>query len=626
MAHQLLPGTKLNNDRYQVIKTVRWKTYGGTYEAWDIEITDKRYIIKEVIAPRMTEEEMNKRREFFLENLAMLVHLEHPNLAAITDYFEESNRFYMVVEYIEGITIENFLGVIEKLPEKQVLNIGLKLCDAVSLLWNRPKPISFENLDLGHIMVDYEKNLKFLGYDLSHFFYGDFPPRTFANSPEVMETSIHKLSKILFFLMGGGKEIPEERIPANVRISEEFRKLLYVVLNPGQKSYSSIKAFRDELEKILDPQKSAMKAQQEHKRWRRFIKDIPSFDWLNKIPGRIYRTFNRQRTWIKILEIVTVIFIISFSFFMKKTEQKKYHRPEGIPIVYITGESEVVTIRGDDFQVIDRKALGGKLNSACLVKGKKGDFLAIADSAGNRVYFLNILDNSLAMSVPTDKDPGKISFDEKSNSVFIFHEAQSCITIINSDTFHIINILPSGRGSIDMVYSAVRKLLFVSDWLPQDIIQLDPLTRAIKQTDKILGKPGMLTISPDGKTLCVHDIKTNKILIYDVSSRFTSTGSLESEEMGVPSSFLWDIRPGRLWVTYEKENRIILFNIEENKIVENHVIEKGPRKAAWIGNNKLLIINAGSREMVVIEPYSGRMESNIPLDKTPSDVVVSPAL
>lgn len=625
MAHQLLPGTKLNNERYQVIKTVRWKTYGGTYEAWDIEITDKRYIIKEVIPPKMSEEEMEKRREFFLENLAMLVHLEHPNLANITDYFEENNRFYMVVEYIEGITIENFLGVIEKLPEKQVLNIGLKLCDAVSLLWNRPKPISFENLDLEHIMVDYEKNLKFLGYDLSHFFYGDFPPRTFANSPEVMETSIYKLSKILFFLMGGGKEIPEERIPANVRISEEFRKLLYVVLNPGQKSFSSIKMFREELEKILDPQKFTLEAEQEHKRWRMFIKDIPSFDWIKKIPAGIYRTFAMQRTWIKVLEIVTVIFLLSFSFFMKTTEQKKFIRPKGIPIIYVIEESEVVTIRGDNFQVIDRKVLDGKLNRACIVKSKKGEFLAITDSANNKVLFLDTMDNSIAASIRTDKDPGEISVDDESGFIFVFHKKQSCISVINSANFHIVNIILSGGSSIDMFYLAGRKVIFVSDWFPQDIIRLDPLTRSIKQTDKILGKPGMLTISPDGKIMCVHDLKTDKILIYDVSSSLTPKGFIGTENEGVPSSFLWDIRPGRIWITYEKENRLILYNINENKIIENHAIEKGPRKAAWIGNDKLLIINAGSREMIVIVPYSGRMESNVPLDRTPVDVVVSPA-
>lgn len=623
MAQQLLPGTKLNSARYQVIKTVRWKTYGGTYEAWDIGVTDKRCIIKEVIPPRMPEDELEKRRKFFMETLAMLVHLEHPNLADITDYFEESNRFYMVVEYIEGITIENFLGVIEKLPEKQVLNIGLKLCDAVSLLWNRPKPISFENLDLEHIMVDFEKNLKFMGYDLSHFFYGDFPPRTFANSPEVMETSIHKLSKILFFLMGGGKEIPEERIPANVRISEEFRKLLYVVLNPGQKSYSSIRMFREELEKILDPRKYTEKAEQENKRWRRFIRDIPSFDWVKNIPGRIYRTFARQRTWIKILEVVTVIFLLFFVFFMKKTEQKGYLRPEGIPIIYITGESEIVTVKGDDYQVIDRKNLSGKLNGASLIKTKKGEFLAVADSENGRVHFINTKDNSLAATVPTDEDPEKISADEESGVVFVFHRKRSCITIINCDTFNIVSILPSGRGSIDMFYSAVRKLIFVSDWLPQDIIQLDPLKRNIRQTDKILGKPGILTISPEGKTLCVHDIKTDKILVFDVSSGLTPTGAVENENCGVPSSFLWDIRPGRLWVTCEKENRVILYDLNENKITENHVMEKGPRKAAWIGGNKLLIINSGSKEMVVIEPYSGRMEANVPLDRTPADVVVS---
>ena len=624
MAYQLLPGTKLKDGRYQVIKTASWRTTGGTYEAWDISVTEKRYIIKEVMPPKMTENELEQRRQFFLETMEMLINLEHPNLADITDCFEDHGRFYMVVEHIEGITIENFLGVIEKLPEKQVLKIGLKLCDAISLLWNRPRPISFENLDLEHIMVDFDKNLKFMGYDLTYYFYGDFPPRLFSNAPEVMESSIYKLSKILFFLLTGKKDIPPERIPENTHISQGLRKLLYITLNPSQKSYSSINKFRDELEKILDPDKYEEKTELDANRLKKFFSDLPSFRWLTHIPVRMFMTFRNQKVWIIVVEIVAIVFLASFLFFSKKAHVSVYEKPEGVPLYYISGENEIITIRGDDFSIINRIESNGKFAGSAILNKDGNEYLLVTDSKNNSLLVFDTKNNKLTKIIALDEDPEKIVVKEENNSVFILHPKAGNVTFIDGKTFSITGFLPSGRGAVDMCYSSRNKTLFITDWLPQDIIQLDPVKRVIKKKNKIPAQPGIITISQDGSTLCVHNRKNGNILVYNLSNGLSKEDVIEAKGMGEPSSYLWDKKPNRLWITFEESNRLVLYDLKDKKIVHNFLVEKEPAKVLMDKKSKkLLVITAGARELLVLDPDTGGMEGKVQLDKTPSDIVVS---
>jgi len=624
MAYQLLPGTKLKNDRYQIIKIALWRTTGGTYEAWDISITDKRYIIKEVIPPRMSAAELGQRTRRFNENLGDVMNLEHPNLAKLYDFFEENNRFYAVVEYIDGIPLNVFLQVIEKLPEKQVLGIGLKLCDALAFLWNRPRPVSFENLDFEHIMVDYGKNIKFMGYDLSLFFYSDLSINKQEVGPEVMERSIHNLSKILFFLLGGGKEITKERVPGNMNISDEFRHLLYVSLNPNQKSYSHIKDFRKALDKILNPEKNEDKVISEVEKRKRFAEGIPSLNHFKEIPTRIFRLFWGQKLWLKILEIITIIFVMAFFLILGKTESPAYKRPPGTPILYVATQSDLMTFRGDNYKLIDIRKLGNKLTSIYpFVKDGKR-LLLIADSTKKSIMLLDPSNNEILENIRVDKKPWKITGNMSDKIIFVFHREGYNVTIIDMESFHIKGFLPTGIDAADICYSSSDKILFVSNQFPRDIIWFDPFKNKVIKSRKIAGQPGVLTLSPDDKSLYVHDNLTGNILAFDISKDIKALGPLKKLEGENPTSFLWDVVPGRLWITFEGTENLVLYDLEQQKTIKNFYVGKDPRKVIWDNNRKkLLLISAGSRELVIINPETEEIEREIEFFKTPEALGIS---
>ncbi|MCE1245926.1 MAG: hypothetical protein LWY06_04725 [Firmicutes bacterium] len=628
MSLQLLPGTKLKNDRYQIIKTAAWRDTGGTYEAWDIAITDKRVIIKEVIIPKMDDEEYNARVAGFTETMEFITHIEHPNLAKVIDHFVESKRAYAVIKFIDGITVEQFVGVIEKLEETQVARIGDTLADAVQFLWNRPRPLSFETIDIEHVMVDLNKNITFMGYDFTQFFFGDFPYSSYADSPEVIEQSIHKISKIMFFLLGGGRDIPDERVPSDLAVSEAMRKLLMVTLNPKQKSYSTLPKFREELEKICDPERKAREEKDYIRRVKKIREEIPTLDGLKKVPGRVFRAVIGQKTWILVLEILFILFLIGLSVIRSHTEKIKYAKPTDTSVVYIASQDELLTLREDDFQIVDKRSYGCNINNLCFVKNEKWQFLALIDSAGGRVVIVNPRDNAKIAEIPVDRSPSKAFVNKDNSLLVVFHKENNSLTLINAKTLQIAGIIPVGADCQDAAFCQGKNTFVITNGNSQDILWVNPDKRSGGKSLKAPFMPGVVAVSPDGAFLCVADEKEDsvKMLEPETGTDADEKKFQELTETGgkVLHSMLWDALYYRVWLIFTDTNNIVLYNLSEKKALKNYKLGTKPVKAVWgRDRKKLWIINEGSKELLVLDPETGRCDHRSVLDKTPGDMETS---
>jgi serine/threonine protein kinase len=76
-----------------------------------------------------------------------VVQLRHPNLPDVSDFFEESGKAYLVMEFIAGRSLEeeqNSAG--GPLDEKLVMGWALQLCDVLHYLHTQPQPIIFRDM------------------------------------------------------------------------------------------------------------------------------------------------------------------------------------------------------------------------------------------------------------------------------------------------------------------------------------------------------------------------------------------------------------------------------------------------------------------------------------------------
>lgn len=102
----------------------------------------------------------------------ILAALNHPCIPRIYDYFTEDDRSYLIIEFIDGKDLETILSeTSEFLPEAQVLNWAIELCDVISYLHNyKPEPIIFRDIKPSNIMINTHEHVQLVDFGIAKTF------------------------------------------------------------------------------------------------------------------------------------------------------------------------------------------------------------------------------------------------------------------------------------------------------------------------------------------------------------------------------------------------------------------------------------------------------------------------
>ncbi|MBN2393574.1 MAG: zinc ribbon domain-containing protein [Anaerolineae bacterium] len=168
---ELLP-TQVIAQRYVIIEKIAQGGMGAIYKAQDKRLQGKEVALKEMSEAAIVPYEKEKVLESFTREAQLLASLNHPNLVRVTDRFQEGERHYMVMEFIEGKTLERLL---EQQPggfsEERVLSWAGQLCDVLSYLHNQPQPIIYRDIKPANIMVVASSDdVKLIDFGIARFF------------------------------------------------------------------------------------------------------------------------------------------------------------------------------------------------------------------------------------------------------------------------------------------------------------------------------------------------------------------------------------------------------------------------------------------------------------------------
>ena len=116
---QLKPGSKLQNGKYEIIRTLGQGGFGITYVAEQValnrEVAIKEFFMKEYCERDDSTSQVmlgttagnrdlvTKFREKFVREARMIARLDHPNVVKIYDVFEENGTAYYVMQFLAGI-------------------------------------------------------------------------------------------------------------------------------------------------------------------------------------------------------------------------------------------------------------------------------------------------------------------------------------------------------------------------------------------------------------------------------------------------------------------------------------------------------------------------------------------
>src|SRR6266516_3084228 len=166
-----LSGEQLLKERYRILVPVGQGGFGNVYKVEDTQRGNRLLAIKEINLSTLTAQEAIEATAFNRE-VALLSDLTFPDLPRIYDHFTDREHWYLVTDFIEGETLEQYLNRKRsgRLPLEEVLDIGIQLCTVLGYLHTREPSIIFRDLKPANVMRTSSGHLYLIDFGIARHF------------------------------------------------------------------------------------------------------------------------------------------------------------------------------------------------------------------------------------------------------------------------------------------------------------------------------------------------------------------------------------------------------------------------------------------------------------------------
>ncbi len=174
---------RLLKNRYQILGILGKGGMGCVYKVSDRGRRGRTLAAKELRAGRLSGEKLQEALTQFRTEARILMRLTHQNLPKVYDYFSSGDRYYIIMEYIRGKTLEQFLDARKGRPvdEQLALSWALQVCRAMHFLSvQKPRPIVFRDLKPSNIMIERDGRVKLIDFGIARFFKEDKSEDTYV--------------------------------------------------------------------------------------------------------------------------------------------------------------------------------------------------------------------------------------------------------------------------------------------------------------------------------------------------------------------------------------------------------------------------------------------------------------
>jgi len=132
-AKNMLTTGKILDGRYHIREQIGSGGFGAVYLAEDARFSGKNLVAVKEIQPRSETEAKSLRLEADL-----LYNLKHPNLPKVSNCFQESGAYFIVMDYITGEDLSEMLKRGKRFETAEVLRVADTVLDALEYLHSFP--------------------------------------------------------------------------------------------------------------------------------------------------------------------------------------------------------------------------------------------------------------------------------------------------------------------------------------------------------------------------------------------------------------------------------------------------------------------------------------------------------
>ena len=151
--------------KYEVLREIGRGGMSVVYLAMDTHL-NKQWAVKEI-----RKKGSGKNDEIVVNSLLaeanMMKRLDHPSLPRIVDIIDNGVTIYVVMDYIEGESLDKILLEYGAQPEEKVINWAMQIADALAYLHSQKPPIIYRDMKPANVMLKPEGNIKIIDFGIA---------------------------------------------------------------------------------------------------------------------------------------------------------------------------------------------------------------------------------------------------------------------------------------------------------------------------------------------------------------------------------------------------------------------------------------------------------------------------
>jgi eukaryotic-like serine/threonine-protein kinase len=229
--------------KYKVIGLLAKGGMGAVYKAKHPTLN------RTVILKKLTIKGNPQFIERFKREAKIMMDFKHDNIVTVYDHFKEGNSYYIVLEYVDGSSLDELIKKERALPSVLAMYVFLEICRALKyahdtgVIHRDIKPANVLISRSGEVkLVDFgiaayeeetegEKDLTTHGMTLGTPSY--MPPEQFEDTKSVGKAAdIYAMGVVLYEMVTGRKPFPGNFAPDTINMIQKGRYVRVLKINP----------------------------------------------------------------------------------------------------------------------------------------------------------------------------------------------------------------------------------------------------------------------------------------------------------------------------------------------------------------------------------------------------------
>jgi tRNA A-37 threonylcarbamoyl transferase component Bud32 len=201
--------------RRGTLKVLRQLALGGLSALYLCQLEEKKLVVvKEAVIPEDSPENVRaKAQEMFEREAKLLMKLDHPSIVKVLDCFVDNGRNYMMLEYISGQDIRQFIQQNGPQHEHVVVEWAVQIAGILKYLHEQDPPVIHRDLTPDNMVIREDGSVVLIDFGAANEFIGNstgtFVGKQSFIAPEqfrgkaVPQSDIYAFGCTLYFMLTG---------------------------------------------------------------------------------------------------------------------------------------------------------------------------------------------------------------------------------------------------------------------------------------------------------------------------------------------------------------------------------------------------------------------------------------